>query len=45
MAAFNAEIGHSRPFGRWDSAFIMVETRGGGERIVQGEGREEGLEP
>jgi len=44
MAAFNAEIAPSRPFGRWDSAF-MVETRGSGERIVQGEGREEGLEP
>jgi len=45
MAAFNAEIVPSRPFGRrWDST-SMVETRGSRERTVQRGGREEGLEP
>ena len=44
MAAFNVEIVLSRPFGRWDLAF-MVEIRGGGERVVRGESREEGHKP
>ena len=40
MATFNADIAPSRSLGRWDPAF-MVETRGSGERIVQGGGYEE----